>query len=237
MTQFIETVVVWGSLLIGLIAYLVVAWLLVRAVRRGKLGRFWATVIHGGASIISVGVVPPSIALAFSGGAVSEGVVLGVSFIGGFIAMGLGFLFAAAMLLWALIGTVRSRPISRWYQKRQVVAAAQRSANSVETPEKARLNAELASINAERAILRPRLVERKRILIGTTCIVALIGGGATVFIFPPATVLATLAGAGIGQIIARVLLLILKDQRLLSRTLREHEARSEKALRTAETAR
>jgi hypothetical protein len=237
MMQLSETIVVWGTLLIGLMAYLVVAWLLVRALRRGKLGRFWATVIHGGASLIALGLVPMMIALVLPGGIVSEGVVLVVSLIGGSIAMGLGFLFAATMLLQALIGLVRSRSISRWHQKRQAVAAAKRATSRVEPPEKTRLNAELASINAERAILRPHLVERKRILIGATCIVALIGGGATVFIFPPVTVLATLVGAGIGQIIARVLLLILKDQRLLSRTLREHEARFEKALRSAETAR
>lgn len=96
------------------------------------------------------------------------------------------------------------------------------------------VNPDLVALSQVRIRLRPLIVKRKRILIAATCIAALIGGGVTFLIFSQAAFFATLVGAGVGQLIGRILLLTLKDQTQLSKTLREHELRYEKATQTAE---
>jgi hypothetical protein len=115
-TEPIEAIVCWGSLLIGVIACLSVGWLLLRAIRRGKLGRFLATVIQGGASLL-LGVVPLFIAvsarsvaklagftiLSRDGG--NDGNLTGVGIMGYIVAIGAAVLFAAVMLFQALTGS------------------------------------------------------------------------------------------------------------------------------------
>ena len=63
MKEPIEIIVSWGSVLIGLILCLSVGWLLMREVRRGKTGRFSATVMQG-VAIPFLGIVPVAIAVA-----------------------------------------------------------------------------------------------------------------------------------------------------------------------------
>lgn len=114
-SQSLEIIICWGSLLIGLVACLVVMWLLMRAVRKGTLGRFLATVIQGG-GIIVLGIVPAIIATAatwvarlggmtlFSREGGNDGMLVGVGVIGLIVALGAAVLFAAIMIVQALTG-------------------------------------------------------------------------------------------------------------------------------------
>ncbi len=118
MKQSFETSVCWASLLIGLILCLSVGWLLMRAVRRGKLGRFAATAIQGGA-IPVLGIVPIAIAHCarslvtrcgypiFNGNGGNDGNLVGVGIMGLLVAIGAALLFAAIMLFQALTGSGR----------------------------------------------------------------------------------------------------------------------------------
>jgi hypothetical protein len=107
-------IVAWGAVLIGVIVCLFVGWLLVQEVRRGVRGRFGATLIYALASPI-MGAVPLIIALAarwlgavggfalFSANGGNDGNLTGVGFMGFGIAFGATVLFAAVMLVQALI--------------------------------------------------------------------------------------------------------------------------------------
>jgi hypothetical protein len=115
----IETIVCWGSLLIGVIACLSVGWLLMRAIRRGKLGRFLATVIQGVASLV-LGVVPLFFAMSARSVAKLAGITMlsrdggndgnltGVGIMGYIVAIGAAVLFAVVMLFQALTGAESS---------------------------------------------------------------------------------------------------------------------------------
>lgn len=114
MRHTIEMFVAWGAVLIGVIVCLFVGWLLVQEVRRGVRGRFGATVIYALASPI-MGAVPIVIALGarwlgaiggfalFSANGSNDGNLTGVGFMGFVIAFGATVLFAAVMLVQALI--------------------------------------------------------------------------------------------------------------------------------------
>jgi ABC-type glycerol-3-phosphate transport system permease component len=116
MQNDIEIIVSWGSLLIGVIACMFVGWLLIRAVHRGRVGRFLATVIYGGAIPVT-GAVPLLIALGarwlgtlagfalFSGNGGNDGNLVGVGIMGMIVALGATVLFAAVMLFQALTGS------------------------------------------------------------------------------------------------------------------------------------
>lgn len=116
MKESIETIVCWASLLLGVILCLTVGWLLMRAVRRGKIGRFRATVIQGGA-ILPLGVVPVISALGarwlaslfglalFSRDGGNDGNLVGVGVMGMIVTFGAAVLFAAVMLFQALTGS------------------------------------------------------------------------------------------------------------------------------------
>jgi hypothetical protein len=114
MRHAIEIIVASGAVLIGVIVCLFVGGLLVQEVRRGVRGRFSATVIYALTSPI-MGAVPLIIALGarwlgavggialFSTNGGNDGNLTGVGFIGFVIAFGATVLFAAVMLVQALI--------------------------------------------------------------------------------------------------------------------------------------
>jgi len=113
--RVIEAIICWGSLLFGVIVCLSVGWLLMRAIRRGKLGRLLATVIQGVASPF-LGVLPLFIAMSvrsvaklagftiFSRDGGNDGLLTGVGIMGLLVAIGAAVLFAAVMLFQALTG-------------------------------------------------------------------------------------------------------------------------------------
>lgn len=116
MKNDIEMIVSWGSVLIGVIVCIFVGWLLIREVRRGRRGRFRATVIYG-LAISVTGAVPLIIALGarwlgtlagfalFSGNGGNDGNLVGVAIMGMMVAVGATGLFAAIMLFQALTGS------------------------------------------------------------------------------------------------------------------------------------
>ena len=106
------------------------------------------------------------------------------------------------------------------------------SGQALHPPTQLSVNPEILALNQEKVSLRPLMRKRKGILIAATCISALIGGGVTFLVFSKATFFATLVGAGVGQLIARILLVTLKSQHQFSKTLKEHEIRYENASRT-----
>ena len=113
--ETIEVVVAWGSLLIGLIACLIFGWLLMRAVRRGKLGRLLAAFLHG-VAIPVLGIAPLAIATGvrwlallagmplFTRDGGNDGLLIGLGFMGIIVAAGAALLFAVVMLFQALTG-------------------------------------------------------------------------------------------------------------------------------------
>ena len=119
MKERIETIVCCGSLLIGVIACIFVGWLLIREVRRGRLGRFLATVIYG-VTFPVTGAVPIIIALGaklvgnlvglalFDRDGGNDGNLVGLGIMGMFVAIVATFLFAAVMLFQALTGSGNS---------------------------------------------------------------------------------------------------------------------------------
>lgn len=119
MRHAIEMIVAWGAVLIGVITCLAVGWVLVQEVRRGVRGRLGATVIYALVSPI-MGAVPLLIALGarwlgsvggyvlYSANDGNDGGLTGVGFTGFIIALGATVLFAAVMLVQALIGSGRS---------------------------------------------------------------------------------------------------------------------------------
>jgi ABC-type glycerol-3-phosphate transport system permease component len=113
MKNNIETLVSWGSVLIGVIVCVFIGWSLIREVRRGRRGRFRATVMYGLAIPIT-GAVPLIIALGakwlgtlagftlFSGNGGNDGNLVGVGITGMTVAFGATVLFAGVMLFQAL---------------------------------------------------------------------------------------------------------------------------------------
>jgi len=111
-----DTIVSWGSLLIGVIVSILVGWLLIQEVRRGRSGRFRATVLYG-VAIPVLGAVPLLLALGakwlgtlagfalFAGNGGNDGNLVGVGIIGMIVALGAAILFAAVMLFQALTGS------------------------------------------------------------------------------------------------------------------------------------
>jgi hypothetical protein len=114
MRHAIDIIVASGAVLIGVIVCLFVGRSLVQEVRRGVRGRFSATVIYALTSPI-MGAVPLIIALGarwlgavggialFSTNGGNDGNLTGVGFIGFVIAFGATVVFAAVMLVQALI--------------------------------------------------------------------------------------------------------------------------------------
>jgi hypothetical protein len=115
MKESVETIICWGALLVGAAACLVVMWLLLLEVRRGKSGRFRATVVQGLAAPF-LGAVPLVIAygaqwLAKLGGVAlfardggNDGLLVGVGIMGMIAAFGAAVLFAGVMVVQALTG-------------------------------------------------------------------------------------------------------------------------------------
>jgi hypothetical protein len=113
MKNNIEILVSWGSVLIGVIVCIFVGRLLIREVRRGRQGRFRATVMYG-LAIPVTGAVPLIIALGakwlgtlaglalFSGNGGNDGNLVGVGLVSMIVAFGATVLFAGVMLFQAL---------------------------------------------------------------------------------------------------------------------------------------
>lgn len=116
MNQIVEPVVFWGALLAGLVVYALVGWQLMRAVRRGKPGRFVAVIAYGAATPF-MAMVPVFIAYAarwvatlagfpvFPKGSADDGVMVGIGIFGIIMAMGAAVLFALVMIFQAVTGS------------------------------------------------------------------------------------------------------------------------------------